>query len=367
MRTKLDEAINRVSERLIHFNQVKIDLEDFRGLSREEAEKRGIFIRDFGMEQWDWPQGVAIFSLHREGERYRAFINEWAKAEIEKGLPTKNVNTIAPILTLIDYPEYQELCLEWMEWIESNFPRTEEGGLQHITSGPDKFSTKENEGQIWIYTFFMSILFIAKMGVKYEKPEWVNEASYQLLLHSKYLLDRETALFYHGWNFIDRQNYGGNFWCRGNSWFTLGVPMFLEIAETYINPAIKKYILELYRNQVDRLLELRAENYLWHTILNDSESYTETSGSASILAGIYMGLRQGILDEDRIAPLAHESLEALLNTQIDEVGTVKGVSAGTPISMFKEDYKQIIQIPMVYGQATTILALVEARRYLESE
>lgn len=44
--------------------------------------------------------------------------------------------------------------------------------------------------------------------------------------------------------------------------------------------------------QVDALLRLQNfDNGMWHTILNDPESYVETSATAGFVAGIFMGLR----------------------------------------------------------------------------
>lgn len=358
---EVTKNIEMVSKRLVHFEEA-IPKEQFANVPEKEAEEKGFFLRDFGMNQWDWPQGVGIFGLHLEGEKNNTFIKKWADSEIEKGLPTKNINTICPMLTLMDFPEYEDLALEWMEWVENECSRTKENGLEHITSGKDKFSVKENPEQIWVDTLFMTILFMAKMGVKYDNKNWREDALYQVLLHSKYLLDRETGLFYHGWEFGERGNFNGVFWCRGNSWFTVGLPLFLSIMQDYISAPIKNHLQNLYNNQVFAILKLKEPGKLWHTVLDDSESYIETSGSAGILAGIILGVKLGMLDniisKEKITQWIRE-----LEEEIDETGVVQNVSAGTPISEEKENYKEIIKIPMVYGQSMMLLALTAYRNY----
>lgn len=355
-----NELITLVAQRLKHFDDISVNRQDFIGVTEDAAEKKGFFLRDFGMKQWDWPQGVGIFGLHLQGAQNDDYIKKWAAEEINKGLPTKNINTVCPLLTLMDYPEYEQLALEWMNWIEKDFPRTDENGLQHITSGPDKFTVKENDQQIWVDSIFMTVLFMAKMGVKYDNPKWQDDALYQVLLHVKYLLDRETGLFYHGWNFTEHSNYGGNFWCRGNSWLTLGIPLFLEIMEGKLPEAVMKYLKEIYNCQVETLRKLRAEDGLWHTIITDENCYTETSGSAGIVAGILLGNQKGLLDNP-VSQNEATDLVTALEQRITEDGTVTGVSAGTAISPNKEDYKHIIQTPMVYGQAMMLLALTLAQ------
>lgn len=350
------EKLRLIQNKLLDFDSISPSLDQFDDLSKEEAEAKGYFKRDFGMNQWDWPQGVAIYGLHQIGKKNDQFIINWALKQIEEGLPTKNINTVCPLLTLIDFPQFDYLTLEWMKWIENEFPRTEESGLQHITSGENKYTVKDNRQQIWADSLFMTILFIAKMGVKYNNKQWIDLAIYQTLLHTKYLLDRETALFYHGWNFETKSNYNANYWCRGNSWITLSIPLLLDILNDNISISIRNYLLNLYNNQVKQLLCLKGNDNLWHTILTDQASYTETSGSAAILAGILIGKRTHLLDSFITVEAINESIEAIID-RIDIDGVVQGVSAGTPISSDKEDYCNIVRTPMVYGQALVLLAL----------
>lgn len=362
MKNTIENYLNLVVNNLINLDNQDDLANEFVSVSTEEAEKKGFFSRDFGMEQWDWPQGVGIFGLSQNLEKNREYIINWAKTEIAKGLPTKNINTICPLLSLVNFKEFEQLSLEWMSWIDENFPRTDESGLQHITSGVDKFSVRLNECQIWIDTLFMTVLFIGKMGIKYDNQKWINDSEYQFLLHTKYLVDRETGLFYHGYNFTNNSNFGGNFWCRGNSWFTMAVPLYLRYLSDRLPESIVNYLKNFYTNQVRALVKYRGNDNLWHTIINDSSSYTETSGSSGIIAGIYMGIQQGLIQAEEFESFCQESIDALID-RIDEKGTVLGVSAGTPISKNKEDYKNIITAPMAYGQAMMICALTEHLNY----
>ena len=362
MKNIIEGYLDLVVNNLIHLENQDDLANEFVNVSAKEAEKQGFFARDFGMEEWDWPQGVGLFGLSQNLEKNGSYIVNWAKAEIEKGLPTKNINTICPLISLMEFKEFEQLSLEWMEWIDNDFPRTDERGLQHITSGNDKFSIRLNEGQIWIDTLFMTALFIGKMGKKYNNQKWINDSQCQFLLHTKYLVDRESGLFYHGWDFTDNSNFGGNFWCRGNSWFTMAVPLYLRYLGDQLPVSIKDYLANIYVNQVNGLVKYRGEDKLWHTIINDNSSYTETSGSSGIISGIYMGIEQGLLKAEEFESFCQESIDALIS-RIDEKGTVLGVSAGTAISNNKEDYKNIITAPMAYGQAMMICALTECLNY----
>lgn len=239
-------------------------------------------------------------------------------------------------------------------------PRTKEGGFQHVTSANgDRQGVRLNESEMWIDTLFMTVLFLNRMGQKYNRQDWIDESIHQVLMHIKYLCDKETGLFYHGWTFNERNNFGGIFWCRGNSWFTLGILDYIDMFNGTMNAGLKTFIVDTYKAQVSKLKELQDKKTgLWHTVLTDPDSYVETSGTAAITAGILKGIRYGILD-DSYLPCAAAAIRGILN-QIAEDGTVLQVSGGTGMGYNAEHYKNILIAPMAYGQSLTILALAEA-------
>ena len=121
---------------------------------------------------------------------------------------------------------------------------------------------------------------------------------------------------------------------------------------------MKQIILDTYKAQVSKLKALQDQSGLWHTVLDDSTSYVETSGSAAIAAGILKGIRLGILD-DSYLECANKAIAGIL-ANIDEDGTVLKVSGGTGMGYNKEHYRNILIAPMAYGQSLVILALSEA-------
>lgn len=104
-------------------------------------------------------------------------------------------------------------------------PRTEQGGMQHMTLA------EENHQQMWDDTLMMTVLPLAKIGKLLNRPQYVEEATYQFLLHVQNLMDRETGLWFHGWNYEGRHNFARARWARGNSWLTMVIPDFLELVD----------------------------------------------------------------------------------------------------------------------------------------
>lgn len=343
--------------------------------SSKDKFAKGIIARDFGINEWDWPQGIGLYGINKLQKigflDNNEFFYSWFKNNFEIGLPSKNVNTTAPLLTLVDLcdkysdKEFEELCIEWANWLMDELPKTKEGGFQHVTTSlTDRNGIILNEEQVWIDTLFMMVLFLNKMGVKYNRKDWIEESIYQFCFHIKYLYEKKNGLFYHGWSFIENSNFGEIFWCRGNSWFTLGVIEFIESCGDKLDKGTKRFLLTTYKAQVDALLKLQSEKGGWHTVLTDPESYLEVSGTAGIIAGIYKGLQLGLLQKEYESPVKR-GLEFILEN-IDSDGTVLNVSGGTGIGMNKEHYKNIIIAPMAYGQSLTIVALAEALKYFQN-
>ena len=365
-RNEIEEKLELVINKLMNLGCETKDDEEL----AKKGEAVGFFKRDFGIKEWDWPQGVGLLGLlkimkYQNNDNYKEFLYNWFNENINAGLPSRNINTTTPLLTLVELnecykdPEFEELCLSWTDWLMNCLPRTKERGFQHVTSANgDRQGVRLNENEMWIDTIFMTVLFLNKMGQKYHRQDWIDESIHQVLMHIKYLYDKNSGLFYHGWTFNQMNNFGGIFWCRGNSWFTLGILDYIEMFKGTMNAGVKEFILDTYKAQAAALKKLQAKSGLWHTVLDDKSSYEEVSGSAAITAGILKGIRLGILDDSYLC-VADKAIKAILKN-IDEDGTVLNVSGGTGMGYDANHYKNILIAPMAYGQSLTILALAEA-------
>lgn len=345
-KAELEQLLEKVNHRLLHLSNDSID------------EVCPIGIIDFN--KWEWPQGVGLYGMYqayaRTGNREELdFILTWFRERFAEGVPERNVNTTAPMLTLacvaeeLQDKELLDFCAEWAEWIMKEMPRTEEGGLQHIVSG------EENRQQIWDDTLFMTVLFLAKMGVILDREDYRQEACYQFLLHAKYLVNTENGLWYHGWTFLERNNFAKALWARGNCWITAGIPEIIEILrpEDYLC----RYLTGLLKSQVDTLRKLQAPSGMWHTLLDDETSYEETSAAAGFAYGILKGIHMGLLS-DEYQEMADKAVEGVIE-QIAEEGTVGQVSYGTGMGRDLQHYRDIPICPMAYGQSLVMMMLNE--------
>lgn len=316
------------------------------------------------IELWEWPQGVGLYGLFNywkltgDAATLR-FLRDWYRKRGEEPAPERNVNTTSPMLTMILLYEalgeeaYRKPCADWADWVANGLIRTGDGAFQHMITGD------ENHGQILIDTLFMAVLFLAKAGSVLKRPEYIEEAKHQCLIHIKYLYDTGCNLFYHGYDFVGRHNYGAVHWARGNSWYTCGLVDLLDMTE--MEPGIRSYFLNTFQAQVRALRDCQHESGMWHTVLDDPDSYLEASATAAIAYGILKGVRLGYLPRE-YADCGQKALGAVIGC-IGEDGLVGRVSYGTPVGMDRQFYKDIPVCPMTYGQAMTILLLAEAMRH----
>lgn len=337
---------------------------------------------------WEWTQGVGLFGLWKlfcrelektgncrtDGGRAQAFgeghplspagweylsvIRGYYDRQLPIGFPALNVNTAAPYLTmsfLAEYTgeeKYMEPCRKAAEEIMGAFPRTMGGGLQHKTSD------SLNEQELWDDTLYMTVLFLANMGRILGNRAMVEEAQYQFLLHEKYLCDRVSGLWYHGWTFLEKNHFAGAFWGRGNCWITMAIPEFLSIVPE--DGAVRRMLAECLRRQVESLEKYQGEDGMWHTLIDDADSYVEASATCGFAYGILKAAKDGLIDPS-YQRLAIKALPAILGC-ISEEGIVNQVSYGTPMGRTdKSFYKQIALKPMPYGQALAMLFLSELR------
>ncbi|MDD3335136.1 MAG: glycoside hydrolase family 88 protein [Eubacteriales bacterium] len=313
------------------------------------------------LDTWEWPQGVAMYAMFKvwlaNGDPQTLLeIKNWYAIHLQKGLPKRNINTTAPMLAMTllyeatHDPQYEKPIEEWAQWVMDSLPRTEERGFQHITTHD------ENHNQLWDDTLYMTVLFLYRAGVALHQPAWCDEAKYQFLLHIKYLHCPGNGLWYHGFTFDGRHHFGGAFWARGNSWFTAGAIDFVEWLEK--DDCIRRLVTATWQEHCAALVRLQdPQTGLWHTLLDQEDSYLETSASAAISYGLLKGVRLGLLPKEAQAA-AERGLNGVLG-QVQPDGTVDGVSYGTPMGKDLDFYRQIPLCPTAYGQGLVFLMLTE--------
>lgn len=352
----------KLNKRLI-LTKIKLVSEQMKNIRNDKLEEK-CKIGIIDINNWEWAQGVGIYGMYRyyeetEDASVLEWITNWIDRNLEKGLPERNINTTAPLYTVAHTGErlnskcYMELCKDWADWIMNDLPKTKYNGFQHVVSdGP-------NYMQLWDDTLFMTVLFLAKMGVVQQNKKYIEECEHQFLLHALYLQERKTGLWYHGWTFDGNHNFANALWGRGNCWITAFIPDYIEM--TGVEGSFRLIMTNILNAQAEALERLQHESGLWHTLLDDPDSYTEVSATAGFAYGILKSIRLGILHK-KYMTTAIKAAEAVVKN-INDDGLVLNVSYGTGMGKTLQGYKDVPLCPMAYGQAMVIMMLSELLKH----
>lgn len=350
------DILNYIDVLMDNLSQIKDDTGEFL------LNFDGLVVDDKSWNVWNWPQGVGLYGIFKywkltNNQKALNIITDWFNARFEEGVPPKNVNTMAPLLTLAFlYEETKDQTFvpyleSWAEWVMYEMPRTKENGLQHMTYGP------ENKNQLWDDTLMMTVLPLAKIGRLFNKQEYIEEAKKQFLIHIKYLSDRKTGLWFHGWTFEENHNYAEALWGRGNCWITIAIPEIIEILDLQQGDYLREFLIDTLQRQVEALAKYQNESGLWHTLINDKTSYLEASATAGFAYGILKSIHKRYISQE-YKDVAYKAIKGIVE-EINEDGALQKVSVGTGMGDSLDFYKEIKITTMPYGQSLAVLCLAE--------
>lgn len=318
---------------------------------------------------WEWTHGIGLYGLWKYYEMtgdpsLLKIIEDWFASRFAEGGTTKNINTVAVFLTLAYVYEktgnvtYLPWLDAWAEWAMHELPRTRYGGMQHVTYLSD------HHQQLWDDTLMMTVLPLAKIGKLLGREEYITEAKKQFLVHIKYLFDRRTGLWFHGWSFEDGgHNFASARWARGNSWITIVIPEIIELLDLHADDPLRSHLIDTLEAQCEALQRLQDASGFWHTLLDHPDSYLEASATAGFAFGILKAVRKRYIGLQYRA-VAEKAILAVRGA-IDEQGELQNTSFGTGMGPDLDFYKRIPLTAMPYGQAMAIMALGEyLRTYL---
>ncbi len=289
---------------------------------------------------WDWPCGVAYYGITRAYEatgkqEYIDALIERVDEYIELGLPDWNVNTCAMGHTMITLYEvtgdqkYWDIVMSKVDYLRNRALRFGDHVLQHTVSSKNDFPE-----QCWADTLFMAAYFLLRVGAKLKDQDIINDALNQYYWHIQYLQDKTTSLWYHGYNNINKDHMSGFYWGRANAWAAYTMSRVGKTIEApYLYPQFMDVDCSL-RDQLSALKVVQDEDGLWHTILDDPESYGEVSATAGIAAAM---ITNGNPLHTKYIQKAVDGVLA----NISEDGRVLNVSGGTAVMKDREGYRNV--------------------------
>lgn len=132
-------------------------------------------------------------------------------------------------------------------------------------------------------------------------------------------LQQPNGLFYHAPD-------SKFFWGRGVGWVAAGLAELLRSLPKK-HPK-RARIMEGYQKMMAALLKHQGQDGLWRQLIDQPESWAETSSTGMFTFSMITGVKNGWLDQKIYGPAARKAWLALVN-QLDESANIKDVCVGT--------------------------------------
>lgn len=141
-------------------------------------------------------------------------------------------------------------------------------------------------------------------------------------------LQKPNGLFYH-------RDDAPFYWGRGNGW---AAAAFAEIIQ--ILPEDHGYYTDIknaFTRMMKTLVSYQGDDGMWHQLLDDPESYAESSCTGMFLYAMATGLDKGWLSYEEFSPVVSRGWDALAG-YVDVEGRTENVCIGTNAKNSKEHY-----------------------------
>ncbi len=172
--------------------------------------------------------------------------------------------------------------------------------------------------RVWIDDMFM-ITMVQSQAYRITKNEkYLNRAAKEMVYYLQEI-QRPNGLFYHAPDVPF-------FWGRGNGWMAAGMAELLRVLPK-TNPNYVT-IMAGYRKMMATLLQNQGADGMWHQLIDDPSSWSETSSTAMFTFAFITGVKNGWLATKKYAPAARKGWLAVIK-YINADGDISDVCEGT--------------------------------------
>lgn len=170
---------------------------------------------------------------------------------------------------------------------------------------------KQAEGWIWIDTLFAVVPFMLFAGLSLKKNVYVDFAADQCLRMIEELMDSRCGLVHQCRGFLeDPERCSEDHWSRGNGW---GYAALAELIR-YLpqEHPMRRKAENLFISFSAAILPYQTEHGLWRQEMTEDSAWEESSGTALLLYGLGIGLRCGLLHEERFIAAFANGIDGLV-------------------------------------------------------
>lgn len=172
--------------------------------------------------------------------------------------------------------------------------------------------------RLWIDDMYMITALEAQAYRATRDRKYIDRAAKEMVYYLD-TLQRPNGLFYHAPDVPF-------FWGRGDGWVAAGMTELLRSLPKD-NPHYSR-IMTGYKTMMASLLKYQAENGMWRQLIDDPESWPETSSTGMFTFAMITGVKNGWLDKATYGPAARKGWLGLIS-YLDENADIREVCEGT--------------------------------------
>ncbi len=298
---------------------------------------------------WDYTVGLLLEGVLRVykrtgDQRYLDFITQWAqyhvKADGTINVTLNSLDNIMPGFTLLHL--YQETGIERFKLAADKlrkrfdtYPRTPDGCFWHMT---------DLKGELWLDGLYMGMPFLVNYGKMFNDENYAySEAILQFKKHIDYLMDNETGLLLHAYDYDGSESWAlppykrsPYAWGRAMGWVVMGLTEILDIIPEDFPE--RDIIVEQYKTVLKSLAKYQdPETGLWYQVVdhqNDTGNWLETSCSMMFIYSMSRAIQKGFLDESYSTnvDLGYSGVLTKISEGKDKMVYLTDISEGTSVS-----------------------------------
>ena len=215
---------------------------------------------------------------------------------------------------------------------------------------------------MWADDLYMSVPFLVRYSQFTGDQKYLDDAANQFFGFKKRLFMPEEKIMSHVYDFKydSKTNVP---WGRGNGWVVFSMTELLEVLPE--DHPKRNDLIEFLNTLCEGYLALQDDEGMWHQVLNDHESYPETSCTSMFIYAFSRGIRFGWLkNPEKYVKAIYKAWKGISKTSVDSNGNVYGVCRGSEFSFIADYYKYELgwNLNDTHGTGSVMLAGIEVIR-----
>lgn len=215
---------------------------------------------------------------------------------------------------------------------------------------------------MWADDLYMSVPFLVRYSQFTGDQKYLDDAANQFFGFKKRLFMPEEKIMSHVYDFKydSKTNVP---WGRGNGWVVFSMTELLEVLPE--DHPKRNDLIEFLNTLCEGYLALQDDEGMWHQVLNDHESYPETSCTSMFIYSFSRGIRFGWLkNPEKYVKAIYKAWKGISKTSVDSNGNVYGVCRGSEFSFIADYYKYELgwNLNDTHGTGIVMLAGIEVIR-----